>query len=81
MLAERRARVGRAEFGFLPMQSRSTPTALTLAHGRLEADRASERDVAQAVVKSDATVEERRSCTPGRTIRNVDARPTLLPYV
>jgi hypothetical protein len=31
------------------MQSRSTPTALTLAHGRLEGDRANERDVAKAI--------------------------------
>jgi integrase len=34
---------------FLPMQSRSTPTALTLAHGRPEADYANERDVAKSI--------------------------------
>lgn len=36
---------------FLPMESRSTPTALTLAHGPNEADRANERDVAKPVAR------------------------------
>jgi hypothetical protein len=46
-VSRRKGGPGRAcRIRFLPMQSRSTPTALTLAHGRLEADRANERDVA-----------------------------------
>jgi hypothetical protein len=47
---------------FVPMQSRSTSTALTLAHGRLEVDRANERDVANAIARSAPAREQKHSC-------------------
>jgi hypothetical protein len=43
------------------MQSRSTLAALSVAHGRFEADRARERDVAEAIASSVARRGQKQS--------------------